>query len=354
MDVRQVRLLFTIHGSTHHENNNESYKIEQRGEGKMKIVLCRQGFSVIQNMLQGLLPDDEIVCCGPEEVTTVARDADVLIPAITPLGVAELSLPKLKLVQQFGAGLDAVNIPVASENAVYVANVPAAGTGNAESVAEVAVMLMLTLARQFPKTQENIRSGVVAGPTGWSLKGRTALIVGYGGIGREVARRLSGFEMELLAVSRSGPKNTEEELAITLAQHSQSNALHELLPRADFVILAPPLNDHTRGLIGAKEFALMKPSSFVVNVARGGVIDYEALLEALQSQQISGAGLDVLWHEPVDPNDALFEHNVIATPHIGGATDLSFKGIASKVVDNIRRVRRGDLPMNCENAGEFE
>ena len=320
----------------------------------MKIVLCRQGFSVIQKMLQGLLPDDEIVCCGPEEITTVGKDADVLIPAITLLGEAELSLPRLKLVQQFGAGLDAVDIPAASKNGVYVANVPAAGTGNAESVAEVAVMLMLTLARQFPKAQQNIRDCVVAGPTGWSLKGRTALIVGYGGIGREVARRLSGFEMEVLAVSRSGPKNTEQEQAIPLAQHRRGEALHELLPRADFVILAPPLNDDTRGLIGAAEFALMKPTSFVVNVARGGVIDYEALLEALKNKQITGAGLDVFWQEPVDPGDPLFEHNVIATPHIGGATDLSFKGIANKVAENILRVGRGKMPVNCANASDFD
>ncbi|MEZ0123161.1 MAG: 2-hydroxyacid dehydrogenase [Candidatus Reddybacter sp.] len=318
----------------------------------MKIVLCRQGFSVIQKMLQGLLPDDEIVCCGPEEITSVGKDADVLIPAITPLGEVELSLPKLQLVQQFGAGLDAVDIPTASKNAVYVANVPAADTGNAESVAEVAVMLMLTLARQFPKAQQNIRDGVVASPTGWSLKGRTALIVGYGGIGHEVARRLSGFEMEVLAVSRSGPKNTEEEQAIPLTQHSSGEALHELLPRADFVILATPLNDDTRGLMGSTEFTLMKPTAFVVNVARGGVIDYTALLNALKNKKISGAGLDVFWQEPVDPSDPLFDHNVIATPHIGGATDLSFKGIASKVAENIRRLGRAEIPVNCVNAND--
>jgi len=280
----------------------------------------------------------------------VGKDADVLIPAITPLGDAELSLPKLKLVQQFGAGLDAVDIPAASKNGVCVANVPTAGTGNAESVAEVAIMLMLTLARQFPKAQQNIRDGVVAGPTGWSLKGRTALIVGYGGIGREVARRLSGFEMEVLAVSRSGPKNTEEERTIPLAQHASGEALHELLPCADFVILAPPLNDDTRGLMAAKEFVLMKPAAFVVNVARGGVIDYEALLDALNNKQIMGAGLDVFWQEPVDPSDPLFDQNVIATPHIGGATDLSFKGIANKVAENIRRVGRAEMPLNCANA----
>lgn len=315
----------------------------------MKVVLCQEGFRFIQDMLQTLLPDDQVVACAPGNIAAEAFDADVLIPTITPLGKAELSLPQLKLVQQFGAGLDAVDIPLASEQGVYVANVPAAGTGNAESVAEVAVMLMLTLARQFPKTQQNIRDGKVAGPTGWSLKGRTALIVGYGGIGREVARRLSGFEMTVMAVSRTGPKNTAEENAISIDGHSSQDNMHSLLPDADFVILAPPLNDDTRGLIAAEEFALMKPTAFVVNVARGGVIDYDALLQALKNKQITGAGLDVFWQEPVDPNDELFNYNVIGTPHIGGATDLSFKGIAAKVAENIRRVGRGEIPNNCAN-----
>ena len=94
----------------------------------------------------------------------------------------------------------------------------------------------------------------------------------------------------------------------------------------------------------------MKPTTFVVNVARGGVIDYAALLNALKNKQITGAGLDVFWQEPADPNDPLFNYNVIATPHIGGATDLSFKGIASKVAENINRVSRGEMPLNCVNS----
>ena len=320
----------------------------------MKIILCQQGFRVIREQLQQLLPDDEILTCAPEDIAALGEDADVLIPTITPLGAKELALPKLKLVQQFGAGLDGVDIPSASEQGVYVANVPTAGTGNAESVAELAVMLMLALARQLPKAQKNISIGSVAGPRGWSLKGRTALIVGYGGIGHEVARRLSGFEMTVVAVSHRGPKNTAEESAIPLYYHGDQSTLHTQLPQADFVILAAPLNDDTRGLMGSGEFALMKQTAFVVNVARGGVIDYEALLEALKNQQITGAGLDVFWQEPVDPSDPLFEHNVIATPHIGGATDLSFKGIASKVAENIRRVGRAEMPVNCANAVEAQ
>ncbi|RLA38798.1 MAG: hydroxyacid dehydrogenase [Gammaproteobacteria bacterium] len=315
----------------------------------MKIYLCQKGFRFITEILQGLLPDDEILDCLPEEIATKATDANVLIPTIIPLGKAELSLPNLRLVQQFGAGLDTVDISSATTNGVYVANVPAAGTGNAESVAEVAVMHMLNLSRRYAAACQSIQDRKVSTPTSWSLKGRTALIVGYGGIGLEVARRLSGFEMKIQAVSRSGPKHTAEEQSVAVDVHTTTDQLHTLLPEADFVVLAPPLNDETRGLMGSEEFALMKASAFVINVARGGVIDYEALLAALRDKQIMGAGLDVFEEEPCDPNDPLFGYNVTATPHIGGATDLSFQGIAKKVAENIQRVGRGEVPLNCVN-----
>lgn len=314
----------------------------------MKVYLCQKGYRFITDLLQQMLPDDEILECLPGDIYK-ATDAEVLIPTIIPLSDAELSLPNLKLVQQFGAGLDVVDINKATAHGVCVANVPAAGTGNAESVAEVAVMHMLNLSRRYAAACQSIRDKKVATPTSWSLKGRTALIVGYGGIGREVARRLGGFEMNILAVSRSGPKGTAEEKAVPVALHTTWDKLHELLPQADFVVLAPPLNDETRGLMGAEEFALMKPTAFVVNVARGGVIDYDGLLGALKAEQIMGAGLDVFWDEPCDPHDPLFDYNLTATPHIGGATDLSFQGIANGVAENIRRVGRGELPLNCVN-----
>ena len=315
----------------------------------MKVYLCQKGLRFITDMLQRLLPDHEILECSPEEIATTAADADVLIPAIVSLGEAELSLPNLKLVQQFGAGLDVVDIPTASAKGVYVANVPTAGTGNAESVAEVAVMHMLALSRRYAEARQSVQNGKVATPTGRTLKGRTVLIIGFGGIGREVARRLQGFEMKILSVSRSGPKGTVEEEAIQVHRHDSHDQLHSLLPEADFVVLAAPLNDETRGLISSSEFGLMKPSAFVINVARGGIINYDCLFEALKEKQIMGAGLDVFWEEPCDPRDPLFDYNVTATPHIGGATDLSFQGIASGVAENIRRISSGDVPLNCVN-----
>ena len=116
------------------------------------------------------------------------------------------------------------------------------------------------------------------------------------------------------------------------------------------MITAPPLNNETRSLMGQAEFACMKPEAFVINVARGPVLDYTALLAALREGRIAGAGLDVFWSEPFDPNDEIFQHNVLATPHIGGATDVSLQGIAKRVAENVNRLRRGEAPLNCVNA----
>ena len=316
----------------------------------MRIYFCRQGLGYIRNTLQKELPDDEILDCPPEKVPELAQHADVLIPTVTKISAATFTSPTLKLVQQYGAGLDSVDIPAATQAGVYVANIPSAGTGNAESVAELSLFFMLALARKYPQAKESVEKKRLGTPMGSTLKGRTAAIIGYGGIGREVARRLAGFEMEkITAVSRRGPKSTSEEKAIPIDFHGALDALHDVLREADFVIVAPPLNDDTRGLIGPAEFACMKSSAFIINVARGPVIDYDAFLSALKEERIAGAGLDVFWEEPFDPTDPIFSYNVISTPHYGGATDLSLQGIGKKVAENINRVRRGEAPLNCFN-----
>ena len=312
----------------------------------MRIYFCREGLSYIMGILQNELPEDEVLCCAPEKVAEAACEAEVLIPTVSRIGEEALSSPRLKLVQQYGAGLDTVDIPTATRFGIHVANVPSAGTGNAESVAELSLLFMLALARQYPRAQECLQQRKLGTPMGMALKGRTAAIVGYGGIGQEVAQRLAGFAMKILAVSRRGPKPGD----VPVDFHGGPDSLHEVLRQADFIIVAPPLNDETRGLLGQAEFACMKPNAFVINVARGPVLDYDALLAALKEGRIAGAGLDVFWYEPFDPTDPIFSYNVLATPHIGGATDLSLQGIAKKVAENVNRVRRGEIPLNCVNA----
>jgi len=312
----------------------------------MRIYFCREGLSYIMAILQRELPEDEVLACAPDKVVEAAQDADVLIPTVSQVSAEALTSPRVKLVQQYGAGLDSVDISAATRSGVYVANVPSAGTGNAESVAELALLFMLALARRYPQTQECLQQRKLGTPMGQALKGRTAAIIGFGGIGQELAKRLTGFAVKILAVSRRGPKTGDVQVDF----HGAQNTLPEVLQQADFVITAPPLNEETRSLLGPAEFACMKPSAFVINVARGPVINYDALLAALREGRIAGAGLDVFWYEPFDPDDPIFSYNVIATPHIGGATDLSLQGIAKKVAENVNRVRRGEVPLNCVNA----
>jgi phosphoglycerate dehydrogenase-like enzyme len=315
----------------------------------MRIYFCREGLNSIMAILQRELPDDQVLCCAPEKVVEVSREADVLIPTVSPVTAEAVAAPQLKLVQQYGAGLDTVDIPAATRRGLYVANVPSAGTGNAESVAELSLLFMLALARRYPQAREALQQRKLGTPFGSALKGRTAAIVGFGGIGQELAKRLRGFEMKVLAVSKRGPKAQD----VPVDFHGALDALHTVLRQADFVIVAPPLNDETRGMIGQAEYACMKPSAFIINVARGPVLDYDATVAALKDKRIAGAGLDVFWQEPFDPADEIFSYNVIATPHVGGATDLSLQGIAKKVADNINRVRRGEMPLNCANVAEL-
>ena len=315
----------------------------------MRIYFCRQGLTYVCRILQQELPEDDILDCPPDAVPEAAQQADVLIPTVSPIGGAALRSPRLRLVQQYGAGLDSVDIPAATAAGIYVANVPTAGTGNAESVAELALLFMLGLARKYRQTQESIQNRVLGSPMGQALKGKTAAIIGYGGIGRALARRLAGFEMHILAVSRRGPAPDKPDDGIPLT-HVAQDGFHAVLRAADFVITAPPLNDETRGLMGQAEFACLKPEAFVINVARGPVLDYAALLAALREGRIAGAGLDVFWSEPFDPNDEIFQYNVLATPHIGGATDVSLQGIAKRVAENVNRLRRSEIPLNCVNA----
>ena len=122
-----------------------------------------------------------------------------------------------------------------------------------------------------------------------------------------------------------------------------------LLAQSDYVVLCLPQTPESRGLINREAFKKMKPGAFLINVSRGGLVDYADLKEALRTGQIAGAGLDVFWQEPPDPEDDIFRYNIMATPHIGGATDISMQGIAQGVAQNIRRVAQGRTPLNLAN-----
>ena len=242
---------------------------------RFRICLCLPNYQRILERLREALPEDEIVDCQRDEVTQAAAEADVLIPLVTRVPDAALASPRLKLIQQYGVGLDIVDLAAATRAGIPVANVPSVGTGNAESVAELAIALLLMLFRQLPQAQEKFRQGKLGSPMSDALWRSTVLILGYGGIGEEIARRLQGFGCRVIAVSRHGPAGARvRDPAVPLAAHVAMDAL---------------------------------------------------------------------------PADPLLRENVIATPHIGGVTVSSLRGIAEAVAANINRLRAGQPLANCVN-----
>lgn len=316
----------------------------------MRIALGIRGHSKILGILKEHLPEDEFVEFDANDVAQRTRDCAVIIPIVTPVSDKILQDPSLSLVQQYGVGLDIVDVVVATRSGVLVANVPSVGSGNAESVAELAIAHMLMLSRQIPTSFERFRERRFSSPLGECLWQSTVVILGYGGIGQEIARRLAGFGVRVIAVSRHGPNGSRErDLTVRLDRHVGLDELSSVLGEADFLVVAAPATPDNIGLVNKDVLARMRPSAYIVNIARGPVIEYGALLSALREGRIAGAGLDVFWQEPFDPQDVLLEQNVIGTPHIGGATGRSLVGIGKMVARNIEAVRAGNMPDHCAN-----
>ena len=316
----------------------------------MRIGLCVRGFTQIRQVLEELLPHDEIVECDSRDILERAADCVVLVPIVTPISAEVLRYRSLQLVQQYGVGLDVVDIPAATQAGVLVANVPSVGSGNAESVAELAVAHMLMLSRNMPLALQRFREQRFSSPLGECLWRSTVVILGYGGIGEEIARRLAGFGVRIIAISRHGPAGSRaRDPAVRVDLHVAQTQMSAVLGEADFLVVAAPASPENIGLVDGTVLAQLRPGTFIVNIARGPVIVYDALLAALQEGRLAGAGLDVFWQEPFDPNDPLLRENVIATPHIGGATARSLRGIGAAVARNIEALRHSELPACCVN-----
>ena len=310
----------------------------------MKITLCVKGYKKILACLRSKLPNDIVEECSPEKTREAALQSEILIPVIAPITQNILTSKSLKLVQQFGVGLDTIDIEAANRNKIFVANVPSGGTGNAESVAELSIGYMIMLSRWINDAQSWFREEKFGAPLGSNIWKSTVAIIGYGDIGRALQKRLAGFEAKTIGVFRdqsslnSATQKPDESITF--------NQLPKLIGTTDFIIVTVSGGKANYNLINKNLFRLMKKSAFLINVSRGKTVSYKDLLDALDKKMIAGAALDVFWSEPFDPNDKLFDYNVIATPHIGGATDLSLDGIAQEVANNINRIREGLKPIN--------
>ena len=285
------------------------------------------------------------------------KGADVLL---APSGFQKVTAdllrrnPHLKLVQASGAGFDGVDLATARELGIPVANVPGA---NAHDVAEYTIGLMIAMQRALIVADRETKAGQYSKVRKQmflrglgDMPGSTIGLIGLGAIGRRVAEiaRFLGAKVVYYNRTRLAPAQ-ESDLGI------EYRSLPELLAQSDIVSLHIPLTGETRGLIGKKEMLLMKTSSFLINTARGDIVDQIALAEMLESGRIAGAAVDVFYPEPPPADHPLLnlspaaQDRLIVTPHMGGVTANSFRRMLDGAIENIRRVCDGEAPQNVVN-----
>lgn len=258
-------------------------------------------------------------------------DVVAIITGLEPVTAKVInSAPRLRIIAKHGIGVDNIDLDAAKAKGVVVVNSP--GT-NREAVADLVFGLMLSLARRIPQSDSLVRAGEWPKVFGQSVWGKTLGIIGMGVIGKSAVQRAKGFNMKVMAYDKFW--NAEYAAANGIAYAE----IDEILKEADFVSLHVPLTPETKNLIGAEQLSMMKPTAYLINAARGGVVDEDALYKALKEGKIAGAGIDVFSSEPPTKSPLLDLKNVILTPHMGGFTDgalgLTSEFVAQAVVDGL-------------------
>jgi glyoxylate reductase len=278
----------------------------------------------------------------PEQLRERTAASEGLLSLLTDTVDAELieGAPDLRAISNYAVGVDNIDVAAATARGIPVGHTPDVLT---DSTADLAVGLMLAVARRIPEGERIVHEGRWSTwSPGWhlgrDLHGATVGLVGGGRIGGAVARRLEGFGCEVLVAGRDGP-----------------TPFAELLERSDFVSLHVPLNPGTRGLIGAPELDAMKETAFLVNTARGPIVDQRALADALTAGSIAGAALDVTDPEPLPPDDPLLAApNLLVIPHLGSATHRTREAMADRAVENLLAGLAGERMPACVNAEVYD
>ena len=313
----------------------------------MHILFCGDTFPSARVLLQERLgpasPDTVSVWLDTKAPMTI-EPADVIVPMMCQITAALMDASRCRLIHQWGSGLEGVDLAAAQSRGIWVASVPTTGS-NADSVAEHALLLILSLLRRLPEALACTRTGVLGAPLGLMLGGRTVCLYGLGATALSLAKRLRAFDVHLVGITRD--PEASKVAGFGLERCYSSHQRDECLSKTDVLVLCTRLCADTRGMIDAHALAALPSKALLVNAARGALIDYTALYEALSGGRLAGAGLDVYWQEPIAPDDRLLAlPNVIATPHVAGVTDRSYGQIADVVAANIERLRRCEPPTN--------
>jgi D-3-phosphoglycerate dehydrogenase len=273
----------------------------------------------------------------PEELKAIIGEYDALAVRSETKVTADIlsAADKLQIIGRAGVGVDNIDVAAATQKGVVVVNSP---DGNTLAAAELTVGLLLALARKIPQGDATMRAGKWDRKkfVGTELYRKTVGIVGLGRIGSAVAQRLKGFEVELIAYNPYVPEEATRRMGV------EPVSLDDLLRRSDFISIHTPLNNETRGLIGAAQFAIMKDGVRLINVARGGIVDEQALADAVKSGKVGGFAFDVFSKEPPEPDNPLLNlPNTVITPHLGASTEEAQIKVAIDVAEQIADVLQG-------------
>jgi len=287
----------------------------------------------------------------PEELAKIVGGYDgIIIRSGVKITAEVMASPgQLKCIARAGVGVDNVDVPVATAKGIIVMNTPG---GNTLSTAELTFTLMLALSRKISPANASLRAGKWDRKSfeGTQLAGKTLGVVGMGRIGKAVARRAASFEMRVLGFDPFFAGQPQEGVEMV-------KDLNELCKRADIITVHTPKSPETSGMIGKEQFAVMKPSVRLINAARGGIINPEELLRALEEGRVGGAALDVYLAEPPESEaeKALIQHpNVLAVPHLGASTEEAQEQVAMEAAEQLVEALRGGEVRNAVNAPGFD
>jgi phosphoglycerate dehydrogenase-like enzyme len=302
----------------------------------MKLLFCGSGWLPIAETMASKLPPQHQLAIWDRTrpLMEAVADADVLLPSNARIHEAVLAAAtKLRLIQQPAVGTEGIEIAAAVARGIPVCNAPGV---NHLAVAEAALLLILALARRLAAAQQAFRDRQIGATLGRQLGGRALGIIGPGRSGNALAERALALGMRVQLLGRDA----------TVAERDAFFA------SCDVISVHCPLNDQTRGMIGARALATMKRGVHLINVARGPVLDRDAVVSALLDGHLGGLGLDVHWHEPWDPDDEIYrDPRVVALPHIAGSTEESAANVTAILLDNLERLERGQPLLHRVDGG---
>lgn len=314
----------------------------------MKVLITDPIHEAGVKMLEEVAGVEVATDLSKEDLLEKIRDADALLVRSKTKVTKEVidSGKKLKVVGRAGVGVDNIDLNAATQRGIVVVNAPEAST---ITVAEHTMAMMLSLARNIPFADGSLKAKVWDKKRfmGMELRGKTLGIIGLGRIGSQVATRAKAFGMQIVGYDPYISEKTVKSIGAELVNLSQ------LLRRADFITLHVPLTDKTRGIIGKKEIGKMKDGVFLINCARGGIVDEDALYEGLKSGKIAGAGIDVFKKEPPFDSPLLKLNNVIVTPHLGASTEEAQRNASTIAAGEVIKVLKNEAPKNVVNMPVF-